>query len=364
MYRTKFFLHFFITFLSLLCSVPAYACAICAPSADQKTLIYLLLNADASLLAKPAPAGNDFTPMQAVKGALPKNGITVADALHTAAGSEKADSVLLLFNAGANAWTNAGAMPVSRIDWLRQLASMRPASALAPADTSWAERVALFAPDLEHPLPLAAQTAYDEIAVAPYAMMRTLKPLLDARKLSVWLQNPDLAARRSLYHLLLGFAGDQTTASALEKRILSEGTFLNKADLSSMLAATIELRGNAGVEWVEKQYLQAPTRTDVEVQAALLAMSVHGNDGVKVSRNRIIQAYRGFIKNNPARAGFVASDLGNWGHWEFVTDYMALLKTGEKQAFSSRYAIVLYLMRSPSAEARNALEQLRAEGFL
>ena len=362
--RTKFFLHLFIAFLSLLCSVPAFACAICAPSADQNTLIFLLLNADAALLAKPAPVGNDFTPVQAVKGTLPKEGIQVADRLHTAAGSEAAGSVLLLFNAGTNAWTNAGAMPVSRADWLRQLASMRPASALAPTDASWAERLALFAPDLEHSLPLAAQTAYDEIAVAPYAMMRTLKPLLDARKLSAWLQSPDLAARRSLYHLLLGFAGDQATASGLEKRILSEEASLSKADLSSMLAATIELRGNAGVEWVEQHYLQVPARTDLEVQAALLAMSVHGNDGVKVSRNRIIQAYRGFISNNPARAGFVASDLGNWGHWEFVADYMALLKTGEKQAFASRYAIVLYLMRSPSAEARNALERLRAEGFL
>ena len=364
MHRTPFFLHLFVTLLGLLVSSASYACSICAPSASQNTLIFLLLNADAALLAKPAPVGSEFTPLQAVRGALPKGNITLAESLATATGAQAADSVLLLFNAGANSWTHAGAMPVARLDWLRQLASMRPAAALAPTDAGWAERIALFAPDLEHPLPLVAQSAYDEIAVAPYAMMRTLKPLLDARKLRAWLQDPDLAARRSLYHLLLGFAGDLATASALEMQMLREGASLSKADLSSMLAATIELRGNAGVEWVEQHYLHAPARTDLEVQAALLAMSVHGNDGVTVPRQRIVQAYRGFIKNNPTRAGFVASDLGNWGQWEFVADYMALLKAGEKQAFASRYAIVLYLMRSPSAEARNALERLRAEGFI
>ena len=364
MHRTHFFLQLAATLYGLLFSSLAFACAICAPSADQSTLIFRLLAADAAILAKPAPVGSDFTPLQSVRGVLPTAGMRVAENLHTAVGSETADSVLLLFDAAAGTWTNAGAMPPARMDWLRRLAGMRPASALAPSDAAWAERVALFAPDLEHPLPVVAQTAYDEIAVAPYAMMRTLKPLLDARKLNAWLLNPDLARRRSLYTLLLGFAGDPATATVLEQQILAQGAAVGKADLSAMLAAVMELRGIAGVQWVEQNYLQVPARTDTEVQAALLAMGVHGNDGVKISRNQIIQAYRSFIKNNPTRAGFAASDLGNWGHWEFVADYVELLKTGQKQAFASRYAIVLYLMRSPSADARNALERLRAEGVL
>ena len=125
-----------------------------------------------------------------------------------------------------------------------------------------------------------------------------------------------------------------------------------------------QLRGDAGVEWIDTNYFKTKERSDKEVQAAVLALTVHGNDGVKINRDRVVKSYADYIKANPERAGFVASDLGNWGRWEFVNDYMALLRSGTQQAFASRYSIVLYLMRSPSQEARNALEQLRAEGIL
>ncbi len=360
----KFILHLCIALLYFASGGMAWACAICAPSAEQNSLVYRLQTSDAAILAKPVHSNKMATPVQAIKGILPDGDVLVADVLPTAAGQEPTESVLLLFNPGLGGWILAGAMPSSRAEWLRGLVGLRPASALAIADPSWPVRVAQFVNDLEHPNPLLAQTAYDEIAVAPYSVMRSLKPHLNAVKLGEWLKSDALLKRRSLYYLLLGFAGDSATADGLERRIKAQSQSLNKAELSSMMAALLELRGATGVEWVETHYLKNQDRSDIELQAAVLALTVHANDGHKVSREKVVQAYAVFIKSNPVRSGFVASDLGNWGRWEFVSDYMTVLKSGVQQAFASRYAIVLYLMRSPSQEARNALEQLRAEGVL
>lgn len=360
----KIFFHVCIVLLGFLCTSVAWACSICAPSAEQNSLVYRLITVDSAMLAKPSKDGKLFSPLHAIKGEQPKGAVAVADNLASAEGSQSAESVLLFFNPALGGWLNAGAMPIARLEWLRQLTKMRPTSTLAPTEPSWPGRVALFVKDLEHPLPLLAQGAYDEIAVAPYSVMRTLQPHLSAVKLNEWVQNDALIRRRSLYNLLLGFVGDKTDVAQLEQKMQNQSHSLDKADLSSMMAAYIEMRGSSGVDWIEANYLKNKERSDMELQAAVMALTVHGNDGVKVTRERVIQSYAAFIKSNPSRAGFVASDLGNWERWEFVNDYMALLKSGVQQAFASRYAVVLYLMRSPSQEARNALEQLRAEGIL
>jgi hypothetical protein len=349
--------------LVLLASPVAWACAICAPSAEQNSLVFRLFAAQSALLAEPTPTPDSYQPVHGVKGALPAGVLTPSEKLPNAQSPTPQDVVLLLQNSGSNTWLDAGVVPLERLHWLRRLATLRPTPFVTPTDPGWPERVQLFVQDLEHPIPLLAQTAYDEIAVAPYTVMRTLQPALDAEKLSQWLTAPELAARRSLYNLLWGFAGNAQTAEALEKHIqASKG--LNKADLSSMLAALLELRADAAVQWIEAEYFQSVQRSDVELQSAILALAVHANDQKKISRERVVQSFAVLVQNNPSRAGFVASDLGNWGRWEFVNSYMALLKSGQQQSFASRYAMVLYLMRSPSDEARNALEQLRAAGAL
>jgi hypothetical protein len=60
----------------------------------------------------------------------------------------------------------------------------------------------------------------------------------------------------------------------------------------------------------------------------------------------------------------VASDLGNWERWEFGPLFADWLASGRPQTFSSRYAMVFFLMRSPLPEARAALDTLRTSGLL
>ena len=81
-------------------------------------------------------------------------------------------------------------------------------------------------------------------------------------------------------------------------------------------------------------------------------------------RARVVQAYAAFIRQDTPLAGLVASDLGDWGRWEFDQSFAALMRSGRSQTFASRYGMVFYLMRNPRPEARAVLSALRAEGAL
>jgi hypothetical protein len=131
-----------------------------------------------------------------------------------------------------------------------------------------------------------------------------------------------------------------------------------------MLAALVALREGAGLAWLEQQFLTSPSTPDAQVQAALLALSVHGADGVAISKDQIVAAYGRFIARNPQRAGFVASDLANWGRWEFAEAFGKALRSGEAQVFASRYAMVFYLLRNPRPQAKALVETLRAEKLM
>ena len=339
----------------------AWACTICAPADAQNTVVQRLFAADAVVLAS-AQGGGAWRTLEVIKGEPPQGTITLDELAPGPAGGGAPATGLLTYSAGSQSWRVLGSLSLARADWARRLLAMGRA-ADTPAD-AWPQRLAFFAPDFESDEALVAQAAYEEVAVAPYAVMRTLRPALDAGKLTQWLAAPELAARRPLYTLLLGVAGDGAAAVALQARLLDAAPALSLGEHSALFAAYLELRASAGLDWVEHRFLRDAARPAPDLQAALLALSVHGNDGVRLSRERVVQAYAAFIRHNPARAGLVASDLGNWERWEFADDFATILKSGVPQAFASRYSMVFYLMRSPTPAARAALQALRSANLL
>lgn len=110
-----------------------------------------------------------------------------------------------------------------------------------------------------------------------------------------------------------------------------------------MIGADLELRGPARVAWVESNYFADRQRTMPEIEAALLALNVQGNANQTIPRDRVIEAYRAFIKTRPAMAGFVASQLADWGCWAAAADYEALLKSGAIKDPASELAVLVYL---------------------
>ena len=348
--------------LSMLFQLPAWACPICAPGDGQVTLSQRLRQADTVVLAAPAAGATGPTARQPIKGGLPQGPTRLAAAVPQPRSAEAVADSVLLYHQGSAGWQSAGPLAASRADWLRQLLALpQPIDGAIP---DWGRRLAFFVTDLESPEPLVAQTAYEEIAAAPYGEMRRLRGRLQAARLLDWVDNPALSARRPLYGLLLGVSGEGDRIPALQQRLARLRQPADAAVVSALLAALLELQGDSGVAWLERSYLQAAGRQEWEYQAALLALSVHGNDGQRVSRARVVQAYANFMLQDTPLAGLVASDLGNWGRWEFDRNYAALMRSGRPQTFASRYAMVFYLMRNPTPQARVLLDALRAEGAL
>ena len=103
--------------------------------------------------------------------------------------------------------------------------------------------------------------------------------------------------------------------------------------------------------WVDERYMRDPRRSTRELEAALLALSVQGNAGGVIPRERVIQSYRAFMSAHPDVAGYVAQDLAAWKNWDAVPEYVALMKSGARQQYASRMAIIAYLRQSPNASA-------------
>lgn len=356
----------------LLCSMlvlapcaTVWACAICAPSAAEQTLTQRLYKSEAVAVGRALqqPGTFDIAAMVRGTGTVGTRLTGVAQA-HGVASPAPSETVLLVYTGGA--WSVFGAMPLERAPWLAQLVALRrPADASPTAlDANWPARFAFFQRDLENPVELVAQAAYDELSSAPYGVMREAASAFRAAPLRAWLEQPALAARHPLYALMLGFVAQDTDVAALQQRLLKASAREPLPTVSALMAALIEARGRVGIAWVQAHYLQNPQRTDAEVQAALLALRVQAGPGGRVGKEAAVEVARGYIAANPQRAGFAASDLGDWGAWDFASDFERLLDTEQSQVFASRYAMVLYLLRSPRPEARAALERLRAKGRL
>ena len=215
----------------------------------------------------------------------------------------------------------------------------------------WRQRIALVLPYLDNPNPLVARIAWGELARAPYAALDVARSRIEATTVAGWLSDPKLVSRHAAYTLLLGFAGSADDAARLEQRIETAWTSHDTTNLAAMIGADLELRGPSRVDWVESMYFADRTRTLPEIEAALLALNVHGDANRTVSRERVIQAYRAFIRERPPMAGFVAPQLADWNYWDATTDYEALLNSNAIKDPASEFAVVNYLQRAAAAKA-------------
>jgi hypothetical protein len=274
--------------------------------------------------------------------------------------------LLLVRDRVSEKWTSLGAIDAGYADWLRDLAATKRGDEARPtrtwprlglmspdlSDTEWRERVAVVAPQLQSAEPLVAEIAYGELARSPYGAMQTLEPQLDSAMIATWINDPKLVSRRTGYTLLLGIAGGPDDAMELEQHIDTALSARDARNLSAMLAADLELRGPARVDWLVRTYFADRRRTLPEIEAALLALSVHGGADATVSRNRVVEAYRRFIKLRSPMAGFVAMELADWEAWDLTADYVEIVRSQAVKDPAGEFAIFSYLKRSPmTAEA-------------
>jgi hypothetical protein len=370
----------------------AQACAICF-SGMSVTAGQRLDSADQAVLAVPLAERGQFRIIEVIKGDAAAQTIITGPAssappnetamspdgpLAGQGGLTAADGkpLLLVRDKLSEEWKSIGAISAGYADWLRRIAATkhdgeaRPTKSWPPAalmgvylsDAEWRERVAIVAPNFESAEPLVAEIAYGELARAPYGAIHVLKSQLDAAKIVAWISDPKLVSRRLGYTLLLGIAGGPDHAARLEKQIDTALKAHDTANLSAMLAADLELRGPSRVDWLEQTYFADRQRTLPEIEAALLALSVHGGADATISRARVVAAYRDFIKMRKPMAGFVAMELADWGAWDATSDYVDIIKSKTVKDPAGEFAILSYLQRSPETSRVAALNLPTSSG--
>jgi len=347
----------------------ALACAICL-SAVSVTTGQKLDAADQVALAAPLSDGQRFRLTETIKGDVPLGSTVAANTDRSDAPPSQAGKLYLLARNGMSGrWTSFGVVEAESAAWLRELLKTNDGRAKAPPrawplvspvqavpdSTNWPERIVLIAPQLESSDPLVAEIAFGELSRAPYEALRTLRPTLDTSKLRRWIDDPALAKRRAPYLLLLGATGGTDDAAMLEQRLVDAHTSQDATNIAAMLAADLELRGSSRIAWIEENYLLDRSRSLPEIEAALLALSVHGEtNGDVVPRQRIVDAYRNFIRERKPMAGFVATYLDDWKAWDAVPDYLEVLRSNAVKDPADQFEILVYLRDCPQAEAQSA----------
>jgi len=337
----------------LWASAEAVACPICL-GAGQPSRAQELVTAPDVVLAVPTREASRFRVTQVIKGTRPPSGTIEggyprSGPVPGTGAPRNGKPLLLVSHEQLPTWEVLGPIDAGHSGWLRKLATGK-----RTADMStevWRARVALAAPFLENREPLVAEIAYGELAAAPYAALRAAKPRLGASAVRRWLADPDLAARQRLYLLLLGLAGNAQDAAALEQHLEAAWKSGEATNLGPMLAADLELRGETRMSWVDDKYLRDPKRSSREIEAVVQALGVHGDTNTTISRERVIQSYRLFIRERKDLAGLVAPHLAAWNYWDAVPEYTALMKSDVRQQGPSRFAIAAYLQQSRGAGA-------------
>jgi hypothetical protein len=286
-------------------SSSAMACPLCANSLQLTISAQELIYAEHSVLAMPVPERNEFQVAALIKGDPPPGNTISTDAVFR--GTMKSDKPLLLIRDDDwRQWVNFGQVSLNQADWLRALSKTKRTIDMTEAE--WREHVAYFLPYLENAEPMVAEIAYNELARAPYGALRSLKPRLDAAPIRGWLNDPKLAPRQPTYLLLLGIAGTSQDAVWLEKRIEAARGKHDSTGIPALLGAYIELRSAAGIEEVEKLYLADSARSKQEIEAALVALKVHGETD-SAERDRVNEALKSFVRQNPSLAGLATAAL-------------------------------------------------------
>jgi hypothetical protein len=318
------------------------------------------------LLAVPVGSGDQFRVVEIVKG-----GDTIGDLIaDPVMGLDEGavagrDPYLLISDRLAPRWTSLGTIWAEYAEWLRQVAATLLVDGDRPRPTwpsnmqtsftlsyaGWRQRIAIILPYLESSDPLVARIAWGELARAPYAIMDVARSRIDATAVTSWLNDPRLVSRHAAYTLLLGFVGGPADAERLEQRLEAAWNSHDTTNLAAMISTDLELRGPSRIGWVEAMYFADRSRTMPEIEAALLALNVHGDANRTVPRERVILAYRAFIKQRPPMAGFVAPQLADWNYWDATTEYAAFLKSNAIKDPASEFAVVNYLQRAAAAKA-------------
>ena len=273
---------------------------------------------------------------------------------------QSAGTLVLLFGEGA-----AGDPP-ARLRWTAQPVNETSYAYFARAPSlrkSAPERLAYFAPRLEHADPLVAEDAWQEFGHAPYDDVAKVADRLSASRLRAWLVDEGVPqTRKGFYGMALGIAGP-LSADGLDNAAFLRSLILRPADdfragFDGVLAGYLLATGQQGLTLIEDRYLANPKAAVGDVRHAMSALRFYHESGREIPARRLAEALRHALAR-PEFAAEAITDLARWRDWDALPLVAPLY---DRKGFTDsdiRRAIVGYLLVCPRPRAAERLAELR-----
>lgn len=235
--------------------------------------------------------------------------------------------------------------------------SQAPSLEAAPA-----ERLTYYMKFLEYSDQEIANDAYAEFANAPYKDITPLASKFPRDKLRKWVTSKETSPTRlGLYGLMLGLCGDASDAELLEQ-VLSQNPDEFRLGIDGVIGGYLLLKGEAGLDVVEKAKLKAEKVEFSETYAAVQAirfMWTYG-DG-KIPPERLRGALR-ILLGRPSIADLIIGDLMRWKDWSIQDRLMELYANGDYDVPSIKRAIIRYMLTASKdvGEAKSGPKPMHA----
>jgi hypothetical protein len=327
----------------------ANACQVCIPM-PVKTLADRLLEADALVLAREDPQRPfHYAMVEVLKGdpgAAPIDAFLPSVDRRVLAQFPQRHMLLARAKPGGG-WSALGIVDGDYERVVRRV--LEHADSWTPMETSNRQRLAEFVPLLGHSDYRLHETAYLEVARAPYTEIRRIAAAVPLETVGDMLDQPRYLEWRSLAILMLA----QSERPADRERIRT--TFADKQRLGSTFnlaawaTAYLAIEGAGGVGQIQRWYLTRPDRAREELREIVKAMSVVAGAEAPM-REPVAAAYRALLGTHPSLAPDLARDLIAWRRWDFAEQLQEIRKAIVKQDPLGAYALGLYL-RSAGAAA-------------
>jgi hypothetical protein len=339
-----------LALLALLLVRTANACQVCIPM-PVKTLADRLLEADALVLAREDPERPfHYVMVEVLKGETdntPIDAFLPSTDRRILARYPQRHMLLARARADGN-WSALGITEPEYERFVRRI--IGHAGTWKAMERNNPQRLAEFAPLLGHDDIRLHETAYLEIARAPYTEIRRIANEVPIETVRDMLDEPRYLEWRSLAILML--AESKTPADRARIRAI----FDDKQRLGSTLSlaawatAYLAIEGEKGLERIRRWYLTQPDRSREELKEIVKALSVYATAEAPF-REPVAAAYRTLLEVHPSMAPDVTHDLIAWRRWDFAERISEIRKTIRKQDPLGAYALDIYLRMAAGGSA-------------
>lgn len=212
-------------------------------------------------------------------------------------------------------------------------------------------RFAFFAALYNHPHAGIRRLAQTELDMAPYGLLRTLRPHVDAEAILRDLRSFTGYDRVFFKYLLLGISGAEIARKELHRAVEAADRRMEASLLGAAATALIEIDGLRGLERLETLFLQDPSEPIIKLERVIQALAIHNQIGTEALRAGIASALSRVLDIRPDSGPIVAKYLADTNDWSQVDAMERLLKSRQLRNFGDVMLVANYVTRARRAQA-------------